>query len=215
MKKVVKFLIIIAILVGISVIIVKILNKKDKTIVCIDAGHGGSDVGALLDSRYEKDDTLKVANLVKKYLEEQDIKVVMTRKDDIYVSLQERCNIANKKNADLFVSIHRNSAEVGNGIEIWCSSQKKNSDTDLANSILDELKNTEIQNNRGIKYGTIKGEDTDYYVLNNTNMPSCLIELGFITDKTDNKLLDENIESYAKAIADGIIKEIKDKDLYE
>ena len=212
MKKVVKFLIIIAILVIISVIIIKIVKKNDKLIVCIDAGHGGTDAGAVLNNRYEKDDTLRIAKLVKKYLETQDIDVIMTRNEDKKVDLKERCNIANKKKADLFVSIHRNSAKVGNGIEIWCSSHKKNNDTILAESILRKLQNTEIQNNRGIKYGTIKGKDTDYYVLNNTKMPSCLIELGFITDEKDNELLDKNIESYAKAIADGIIEKIKDKD---
>lgn len=76
MKKVVKFLAIFAIIV-ISVIIIK---KDDELIVCIDAGHGGTDVGAVNENRYEKDDTLKVAKLVEKYLEEQGIKIVKNKK---------------------------------------------------------------------------------------------------------------------------------------
>ena len=83
---------------------------------------------------------------VQQYLEENDIKVIMTRETDKSVSLNERCKIANKKNADLFVSIHRNSSELndGNGIEIWTNSKKKNKDIDLANSILSKLETTEI-----------------------------------------------------------------------
>lgn len=205
MKKVVKFLAIFAIIV-ISVIIIK---EDDELIVCIDAGHGGSDVGAVNESRYEKDDNLKVAKLIKKYLEEQGIKTVMTRDNDTNISLKQRCKIANKKEADIFVSIHRNSADSGKGIEIWTNSRQKEDDLNLANSILEKLKDTEIQENRGVKYGTAKGDNTDYYVLKNTKMTSCLVELGFITNDKDNALFDENVENYAKAIADGIIKEIK------
>lgn len=209
MKKSIKILAIFVILVIIVVIIVTLAKKNDKIVICIDAGHGGSDAGATSEGRYEKNDTLKVAKLVKQYLENKNIEVVMTRDSDETTTLQERCKIANKKRADLFVSIHRNSAEFGNGIEIWTSSNKKQKDIQLATSILDEILKTEIQSNRGIKYGTIKGENTNYYVLNNTKMPSCLIELGFITNDKDNNLLDNNIESYAQAIADGIIEEIK------
>ena len=108
----------------------------------------------------------------------------------------------------MFVSIHRNSADNGNGVEIWANSQKRDSDTKLAEIILGKLENTNIQSNRGIKYGTIKSEDSNYYVLNNTNMPSCLIELSFISNDKDNKLFDENIEEYANAIAEGIIENI-------
>lgn len=210
MKNLVKVLIIFAILVGISVIIINIFNKiDDKLVVCIDAGHGGTDVGASIDDRYEKNDVLKVAKLVKKYIEEQGINVIMTRDSDVTVSLQERCKIANRKRADLFVSIHRNSAEEGNGIEIWTSSDKNNDDIDLATNILNNLSKLEIQSNRGIKYGSIQGENTDYYVLSNTKMPSCLIELGFISNKKDNELFDNNIENYAKAISSGIIEKLK------
>lgn len=209
MKKLVKILAIFVILVIIIVIIVTLAKKNDKIVICIDAGHGGNDVGATSENRYEKDDNLKVAKLVKQYLGNENIGVVMTRDSDTTISLQERCKIANKKKADLFVSIHRNSSEVGNGIEIWTSSNKKEKDVQLATSILNKLSKTEIQTNRGIKYGTIKGENTNYYVLNNTKMPSCLIELGFITDNQDNNLFDKNIKNYAKAIADGIIEEIK------
>ena len=122
MKKVIKFLIIVAIIIWISVIII---NKNDDIVVCIDAGHGGTDAGAINNNRYEKDDTLKIAKLIEKYLKEQGIKTVMTRTNDTYVSLRERCKIANKKRADLFISIHRNSAEQGNGVEIWTNSKKK------------------------------------------------------------------------------------------
>lgn len=207
MKNIVKFLIIFAIIV-ISVIIIK---KDDELIVCIDAGHGGFDVGAVNDTRYEKENNLRVSNLVKKYLEEQGIKTIMTRDNDINVSLRQRCKIANRKEADIFVSIHRNSAQTGNGIEIWVDSQNSNEDLKLANSILQKLEDTEIQTNRGVKSGTAKGENTDYYVLKNTKMPSCLIELGFISDDKDNELFDKNIDNYAKAIANGIIEEIKDE----
>lgn len=204
--KVIRILLILTILSIVIIGVLKIIKKDDKIVVCIDAGHGGTDVGAVVDNKYEKDDTLKVAKLVKKYLEEQDIKVVMTRDNDKTISLEERCNIANKKKADLFVSIHRNSAENGNGIEIWVNSNKEEEDIELATNILNNLEKTKIQSNRGIKYGTIKGENTNYYVLGNTKMPSCLIELGFITDDKDNELLDKNIEKYAKAIAKGIIE---------
>ena len=207
LKKVVKFLAIFAIIV-ISVIIIK---KDDELIVCIDAGHGGTDVGAINENRYEKDDNLKIAKLVEKYLEEQGINTVMTRNNDTNVSLKQRCKIANKKEADLFVSIHRNSAEQGNGIEIWTNSKKQKDDLNLANAILKKLQDTEIQSDRGVKSGTAKGENTDYYVLKNTKMPSCLIELGFITDEKDNELFDENIEDYVKSIASGIIEYIEGK----
>ena len=210
MKKIIKILIIVAILIIISVIIIKVIPKKEQKIVCIDPGHGGNDVGAVFRDRYEKDDTLHIAQLIKKYLEEQDIVVITTRDKDKTTSLYERCKIANKKNADLFVSIHRNAAEEdGNGIEIWVNSKRRENDIKLAEAILNNLKNTEFQSNRGIKCGTIKGKNTNYYVLNNTKMPSCLIELGFITDDKDNELFDKNIEDYAKAIASGIIEEIK------
>ena len=206
MKKLIKMLIVTIVLIGIVVAILLVKNSN-KTVICIDAGHGGEDVGAILQKRYEKDDTLKVAKLVKKNLKKHGVKVIMTRTKDNNVSLEERCKIANQKKADFFVSIHRNSAKTGNGIEIWCNSEKREKDTKLANSIRNNLQKTQIQDDRGIKYGTIEGADSNYYVLKNTNMPSCLIELGFITNEKDNKLLDDNIEDYA--IADGIIETIE------
>lgn len=208
MKNVVKFLVVFAIII-ISVII--IYNKEDELIVCIDAGHGGYDVGAVNENRYEKNDNLTIANLVRNYLEENGIKTIMTRDNDTSVSLRQRCIIANKKEADIFVSIHRNSSEAGKGVEIWTSRIKNKNDMNLANSILDKLVDTDIQENRGVKSGTAKGGFTDYYVLKNTKMPSCLVELGFISNDKDNELFDKNIESYAKAIADGIIEVIKDE----
>ncbi len=209
MKKPIKILIIAILLIGLMIAILMI-KSSNKIVICIDAGHGGEDVGAILAKRYEKDDTLKIAKLVQKNLKKQGVKVIMTRTKDSTVSLEERCKIANRKKADLFVSIHRNSAKTGSGIEIWCNSEKREKDTKLADGIRNKLQKTQIQEDRGIKYGTIEGTDSNYYVLKNTNMPSCLIELGFITNEKDNKLLDDNMENYAKAIAEGMIQVLEE-----
>ena len=210
MKKQIKIIIIILSMVIIGLIIL-ISKENSKVRVCLDAGHGGEEVGAVLGKRYEQDDTLKVTKLVEKKLKKKNVKVIMTRTKDKDVSLEERCIIANQKKADIFVSIHRNSATVGNGIEIWCGSLKEERDTKLADNILTNLTTTKIQQNRGIKYGSIGGENSDYYVLKNTNMPSCLIELGFISNEKDNQLLDDNLEEYAEAIAEGILKTIENE----
>lgn len=185
--------------------------ENQKVIVCIDAGHGGKDAGSVSanNKRYEKDDNLQMALAVQKELEKHDIKVILTRENDTFVTLQKRCQIANFRRADLFVSIHRNSSESGNGVEIWVKTQENELDEKLANSILDELAKTKIQTNRGIKQGTSENEGNDYYVNKNTKMPSCLIELGFISNQKDNQLLDENRENYAKAIANGILQNIQ------
>ena len=92
-------------------------DKKGLT-VCIDAGHGGKDNGSDYKNRYEKDDTLALALAVQSYLQEKDVNVIMTRSDDTFLKLSERCDIANEAEADYYVSLHRNTGE-GYGVETW------------------------------------------------------------------------------------------------
>ena len=173
-------------------------------VVCIDAGHGGNDVGATSDGRNEKDDNLRLAQAVKTQLEAKGIRTVMTRDDDSYVSLSDRCKKANRSRADLFVALHRNSAKSGSGVEIWVNSDPSETDNKLADNILIYVDRVGISQNRGVKSGYVGGADKDYYVNKNTKMPSCLVEMGFITNKEDNELFDENLNEYANAIAQGI-----------
>ena len=175
----------------------------DTAQVVIDPGHGGSDVGAEYGGRYEKDDNLALALLVEDELKEQGIDVVLTRDDDLFVSLGKRCVIANRKKAQLFVSLHRNSAKGAKGVEIWVSSDSPEADKALAESILNGLDEAGISKNRGVKSGYAQGNG-DYYVNSHTDMPSCLVELGFINNDEDNLLYDGNLEVYAEAIAAAI-----------
>ena len=184
----------------------------DKKTVCIDPGHGGSSSGAVLGKRYQKDDTLRLSLLVRDILENRGFTVVMTRDDDSDVSLADRCKIANKARASLFVSIHRNSSTYASatGMELWVHSLKPTDDTLLAQNILDSLETVGISENRGIHSGYRDGADKNYYINRNTKMPSVLAEIGFISNENDNKAYDENIEKYAKAIADGIELTLKE-----
>lgn len=184
-------------------------SKPGKVCVVIDPGHGGNDVGAVNGNRYEKDDNLRLALKVKECLEEKGIDVVLTRTVDIFLSLEDRCEFANSRSADLFVSLHRNSASsaVG-GAEIWVGSDNSYRARSLAKTILKGLDDAGISDNRGVKTGYITDRNKDYYVNSHTDMTSCLVELGFITSETDNKLFDENLDAYAQAIADAIEEHI-------
>ncbi len=184
----------------------------DEKTVCIDPGHGGGSSGAVYGSRYEEDDNLRLSLLVRDILTDRGYTVVMTRDNDSDVSLSERCKIANKARASLFVSIHRNSSssEKATGMEMWVHSSKPTDDTLLAQNILDSLETVGISQNRGIHSGYRDGADKNYYINRNTKMPSVLAEIGFISNENDNKAYDENIEKYAKAIADGIELTLKE-----
>ncbi len=154
-----------------------------KKIICIDAGHGGTDSGACGNGIKEKDLVLKVAKAVKNELSKQNFDVVCTRITDNFVNLGERCRIANSHNANLFVSIHANSASnpQANGIETLCYSKNKISEI-LQKNLVNSLK----LNNRGIK------ERKDLFVLNGTKMEAALVELGFLSSKIDSSIMRKN-----------------------
>lgn len=188
-------------------------DNTPKVKVVIDAGHGGGDAGALdpTETRYEKDDVLKVALLVKQYLTEMGAEVVMTRDTDVFVTLDDRCTIANESQADLFVSIHRNLYEgEAKGVEIWVTNKRYEIDTALGQNIMDKLEAVGISKNRGVNFGFIGNPHVNYQVNRETDMPSCLIELGFMQDEEDNRLFDEHYDEYAKAIAEGVMKTAAD-----
>lgn len=196
---------------------------EDKFIVALDPGHGAGDGGAISDelNRIEKNDNLKLALAVREeLLKYSDVNVIMTREADTFPSLDERCQIANDANADFFVSLHRNSAEEGNGIEIWVNNGDDNEmDKLLAQYIMELLEKVGITRNRGIRTGfrnnmTSTNYDNGYYVNRYTNMPSCLIEMGFVSDVTDNKNFDDKLNEYAAAIARGVMELASDKRIY-
>lgn len=178
--------------------------------VCIDPGHGDYDKGTVAgDGIVESEQNLEMAQLLKTYLESCGVSVIMTRDSDIQVSLAERCSIANQANADFFVSLHRNSlsnSDTGEcGVEIWVNNKQPEYDVKLANNIMTALDAAGISQNRGVKFGYSGMPDQNYQVNMDTVMPSCLVELGFVTDEGDNKLFDEKKGEYAKAIGDAVI----------
>ena len=179
----------------------------DPKTICIDPGHGGSSSGATGEGgkRLEKNDTLRLSLKVSDELESRGYTVVMTRDKDSDISLEERCNVANKSKAALFVSIHRNSTTgTGQGCEMWVHSTNPSDDRLLAENILQNLALAGADTSRGIHTGYREGANQNYYVNRCSKMPSVLAEIGFITSEKDNTLFDEDLDALAKALADGI-----------
>lgn len=188
----------------------KLINQsgspvKDRVIV-IDAGHGGKDPGAASNGAVEKEITLKVATVVKNKLEAAGAKVIMTRTGDTYPTLEERVQIALNNYAEVFVSIHVNSASnpSASGTETYYSvagNVNIEEDETLAKAINNQIVKNANMKDRGIK-------KQDYYVIRNMYLPSVLVELGFITNDEDRaKLTDsEYIEIFGDSIYKGILE---------
>lgn len=164
-----------------------VVPNKDKIIV-IDAGHGGKDPGASGNGLVEKNVTLDVAKRVQKLLEKAGIKVIMTRTGDTYPTLNDRNNIAAKSNADGFISIHCNvaSATSAKGTETYYNSggdkQRAADSKVLADYIQSRLSKAIETTNRGIK-------NADFQVIKYNPLPAVLVELGFLSNKSDAQKL--------------------------
>ncbi len=167
--------------------------------VFIDPGHGGTDSGAVgVNNLYEKHINLAVANEVAKILKQNGVEVKLSRTTDVTVSLESRTNSANAWKADCFVSIHCNAFDTNaKGVETFSYSEKTN---DLAKLVQNEIiASGNYTINRGIK-------TANFYVLRNSNMRACLVELGFIDNIDDYKILSTKQYELAVAIAKGIAK---------
>lgn len=168
--------------------------------IFIDAGHGGKDPGALGNNLKEKDINLAVALQVGEILKKHNIEVLYSRTTDVFVELSDRAVMANKVNADIFVSIHSNAAENVNakGLETF-SYPNSTKGTALAKCIQDSIITSKIYtSDRGIK-------TANFAVLRQSNMPSALVELAFITNVEDAKILKDRQNELALAIAKGIL----------
>lgn len=169
-------------------------------LIVLDAGHGGANPGAVYQGRQEKDDVLSLTLAVGRILENRGVDVFYTRTTDIYESPAQKAQEGNQVGADYFVSIHRNSSPYPNqysGIESLVYNRYGEA-ARLAYNINQQLETVGFLN-QGVN------ERTNLVVLNRTQMPSVLVEVGFINTDADNQLFDAQFDEIAQAIADGIL----------
>jgi N-acetylmuramoyl-L-alanine amidase len=153
--------------------------------VCIDAGHGGHDPGAVGNGLYEDDLNLETALAFRDWLDLDTADtggggswdVYMTRDTDVYVSLSGRCDYANSNGVDVFMCIHTNAGG-GNGTETYAYTSGGSADT-LAHRVQEEVLDHLGTYDRGVKYAS-------FTVLTDTNMPADLAEMAFIDVWTGN-----------------------------
>nr|WP_243449921.1 N-acetylmuramoyl-L-alanine amidase [Neobacillus terrae] len=151
-------------------------------IIVLDAGHGGYDVGAVGRLYYEKNLTLKTVLQLTPILQKAGAKVVLTRSSDVYQTLAYRASISNTNLANAFISVHYNSLNsTSTGLMTFYYSSSK--DQALATSLQKGIRSkTTALPDKGVKFG-------DYHVLRENKRPAALIELGFLSNPTEEKVI--------------------------
>ncbi len=192
-----------------------ISKKKEKELsisnlykVVIDAGHGGTDVGATRDGIYEKNITLSIAKMIEKNLGNKGVKTTMTLEKDKTVSLQERCDISNETRPDLFVSVHVNSSvnDAIYGVETHWWKQDSVKYAETVHKHLSKNFNKWKTKDRGLF-------KSQFYVINHTEAPAILVEIGFISNADERAAIitQKRQSEIAKAITEGIMEFLKNK----
>lgn len=179
----------------------------NRRVVVIDAGHGGRDPGAVgIGGLREKDVVIDISRQVAQILEQNGVTVVMTRQDDRTIGLAPRTQLANRVNANLFVSIHANAISMSrpdvNGLETYYFSSGQRLAQTIHRSMLRSFPNMRDRRVRRARF----------YVLRHTNMPAVLVETGFVTGRDDARMLANPTQRtrMAEAIAQGILQYIRE-----
>lgn len=180
-------------------------SKRYEKVLVIDAGHGGGQPGAVKQNIYEKELNLEILLELKALLDTHtDWKVYYTRTEDRDVSLDARVQLANKSQANLFVSIHNNSTNAGtmsdyHGTEVMYDEKKPELPLEtkhLAQILLEET--TAVTGSRNL--GLTEGHSI--YIIRNSQVPVALVEAGFMTSREELARL--NTPEYQKKVAQGI-----------
>ncbi len=221
---------------SISPIIANPFDQK-VSLVVIDAGHGGHDPGAVANGIMEKNLVLKVCQKLARMLEEDGMKVVMTRTDDVFLELEARCAVANSQvwpdgGSAIFISVHANSSSIedANGYEVF--SAYDDNPVDFLNESTPTVQGfrfAAIASNEASRLCAQKSnllserivssissrlpemrsrgaKEADLYVLNCSAMPSVLVEIGFLSNPDESRMMksDSFQIRMAQAIKDGI-----------
>jgi N-acetylmuramoyl-L-alanine amidase len=182
--------------------------SEDENLVVIDAGHGGTEPGAIYGSLYEKELNLDIAKRLNRLLTQNNIKTYMIREEDINVALYERAYIANALNAKLFLSVHNNAmADInyGGSMTLYYPQKQKKAGINgktFAEIIQKNLTDTLKTADRNIR------ERPNLVVLKATKMPAALAEVAFMTNAGDRSNLksEEFREKAAQALCKGIME---------
>ena len=181
--------------------------------IAIDPGHGGSDSGAIGPTGImEKSVTMRVSRELKRLLEAEGATVILTRTGDTEVSekgasatsveeLQARCDVANNANADIFLSIHADAftnREVKGTTAYYYTKGTKQS-----KQLADNVRTALIDAIGTVDRGT---QSCNFYVVKHTDMPAILVEISFISNPDEEKMMNSEtgIKKIAQGIADGI-----------
>lgn len=171
-----------------------VFGGNGKVILVIDPGHGGTDPGHLSHNKSlkaEKDLNLAIALKFGKYIEENliNVEVHYTRKTDVYPSLDERVEMANKLNADYFISVHCNGSTKSSvsGTESHVHGWSSKEAVRLATEFEDQFKTRAKRKSRGVKTSADRGHSVQ--VLKYTKMTSVLVECGFVTNTSEANYL--------------------------
>lgn len=167
----------------------------------IDPGHGGIDPGAIGSDVEEKILTLATAKEVEEQLREKGASVTLTRTDDTLITLEERVQISNSTDVHAFISLHFNAFEDPSvrGVQTFYDAGEEN--LNLANSIQKSLISHVKLTDRGVEQG-------NYQVLRDNKQPAFLIELGFISNLEEQKIV--NTDEYQIKAAKGIVEGLED-----
>lgn len=186
----------------------EIPKERCDILVAIDAGHGGEDEGCSRNQVCEKDVNLRIAEIVGDLLREMGYQVLLIREGDEGLTLADRVALANSRKADIYVSIHQNACEEQSsdvsGIEVWYNEAK----ADGGSERLAKLIHKDVLLYTGAKDREVIADDS-LVVIRDTDMPACLVETGFLSNRAERELL--NSEEYQTKLAEGIVSGI---DLY-
>ena len=181
--------------------------RKGKIVVIIDPGHGGKDSGAIgIGGVLEKDVILPISKRITEVLERNGIQVIMTRDSDYFVTLPGRVTMAERANADVFVSIHANSAGANRPEVSGLETYHYDSGLRLAQIVHSKILQSLNVRDRNVRKAR-------FYVLRKTSMPSILVETGFLTGRDDVAKLRTSAyqNQMADAIAQGILQYLKSR----
>lgn len=184
-------------------------KKKDEIVIVVDPGHGGEDPGKVgINDVLEKDLNLQISKKVKKLLEEAGITIVMTRTNDKVPDakkedLSQRVKLINDTKPTLALCIHQNSYPDAaiKGAQVFYHTVTPEAE-DVASIVQEELRTVDPTNTRQIK------ENDTYYMLKNTQVPTIIVECGFLTNPEEAEKLtqEEYQDQIAQAICEGVVK---------